>query len=145
MLNSRRQLKRPLAMMVFLLTLLGMVTPLVGFAQTTSGKIVGYVYDTKGAGVVDAIVMWPKMDVVGADIAGSIEKLKGLGYWVEAALFFPQPDCHRIFALTLPDFGSLLASQGRFDRVLHVHNVEAIAGSSFAIDFDLQLRHLAGT
>src|SRR5207244_10069092 len=56
MLNSRRQLKRPLAMMVFLLTLLGMVTPLVGFAQTTSGKIVGYVYDTKGAGVVDAIV-----------------------------------------------------------------------------------------
>jgi hypothetical protein len=42
--------------MVFLLTFLGMVTPFAGFAQTTSGKIVGYVYDTKGAGVADAIV-----------------------------------------------------------------------------------------
>jgi hypothetical protein len=44
----------------------------------------------KPNGVVDAIVMWPRMDVVGADLAGSIEKLKGLGYWVEAALFIPQ-------------------------------------------------------
>lgn len=44
----------------------------------------------KPQGLVDAIVMWPRMDVVGADMAGSIEKLKGLGYWVEAALFFPQ-------------------------------------------------------
>ncbi len=44
----------------------------------------------KPNGVVDAIVMWPRMDVVGADMAGSIEKLKGLGYWVEAAVFFPQ-------------------------------------------------------
>jgi hypothetical protein len=44
----------------------------------------------KDNSVVDAIVMWPRMDVVGADLAGSIEKLKGLGYWVEAAVFFPQ-------------------------------------------------------
>ena len=33
----------------------------------------------KADGIVDAIVMWPRMDVVGADLAGSIEKLKGLG------------------------------------------------------------------
>ena len=39
----------------------------------------------KPNGIVDAIVMWPRMDVLGADIAGSIEKLKGLGYWVEGA------------------------------------------------------------
>jgi hypothetical protein len=44
----------------------------------------------KPNGIVDAIVMWPRVDVVGADLAGSIEKLKGLGYWVEAAVFFPQ-------------------------------------------------------
>lgn len=44
----------------------------------------------KPNGVVDAIVMWPRMDVIGADLAGSIEKLKGLGYWVEAAVTFPQ-------------------------------------------------------
>jgi hypothetical protein len=44
----------------------------------------------KPNGVVDAIVMWPRVDVLGADIAGSIEKLKGLGWWIEAGLFFPQ-------------------------------------------------------
>jgi hypothetical protein len=44
----------------------------------------------KPNGIVDAIVMWPRMDVLGADLAGSIEKLKGLGWWVEAGLFFPQ-------------------------------------------------------
>ena len=31
----------------------------------------------------------PRMDVVGLDLAGSIEKLKGLGYWLEAAVFCP--------------------------------------------------------
>jgi len=44
----------------------------------------------KPGGIVDAIVMWPRMDVVGADLAGSIEKLKGLGWWIETAVFFPQ-------------------------------------------------------
>jgi hypothetical protein len=39
---------------------------------------------------VNAVVMWPRVDVLGADIAGSIEALKGLGYWVEAGVFFPQ-------------------------------------------------------
>ncbi|MDB4968130.1 MAG: hypothetical protein JWN44_3819 [Myxococcales bacterium] len=51
----------------------------------------------KPNGIVDAIVMWPKMDVLGADIAGSIEKLKGLGYWVEAAVFFPQKITYGVY------------------------------------------------
>jgi len=34
--------------------------------------------------------MWPKMDVLGADIAGSIDKLGGLGYFGEIGIFFPQ-------------------------------------------------------
>ena len=46
----------------------------------------------KPNGIVDAIVMWPRMDVLGADIAGSIEKLKGLGYWIEAGLYLPAED-----------------------------------------------------
>jgi hypothetical protein len=48
-------------------------------------------------GIVDAIVMWPRMDVVGADLAGSIEKLKGLGYWVEGAVFFPQEITYGVY------------------------------------------------
>src|SRR6185503_20065865 len=56
MLNSHRQLKRPLAMIVLWLTFLGLVMPFAGLAQTTSGKIVGYVYDTIGIGIADAIV-----------------------------------------------------------------------------------------
>ena len=51
----------------------------------------------KAGGVVDAIVMWPRMDVIGADLAGSIEKLKGLGYWVEAAVFFPQKITYGVY------------------------------------------------
>jgi hypothetical protein len=39
---------------------------------------------------VNVDVMWPRMDVVGADMAGSIQKLGGLGYWVEGAVIFPQ-------------------------------------------------------
>jgi hypothetical protein len=44
----------------------------------------------KADGIVQVGVMWPRMDVLGFDMAGSIEKLHGLGYWVEAGLFFPQ-------------------------------------------------------
>jgi hypothetical protein len=40
--------------------------------------------------LVNVEVMWPRMDVLGADLAGQIQKLKGLGYWVEGAVFFPQ-------------------------------------------------------
>lgn len=50
-----------------------------------------------GKSFVDAIVMWPRVDVLGADIAGSIEKLKGLGYWVEAGLFFPQKITYGVY------------------------------------------------
>lgn len=35
-------------------------------------------------------VMYPRMDVLGLELAGSIEKLAGLGYWAEAAVNFPQ-------------------------------------------------------
>ncbi|MFI5290465.1 MAG: hypothetical protein ACHQ17_12485, partial [Polyangia bacterium] len=48
-------------------------------------------------GVVTALVMWPRMDVVGADLAGSIEKLGGLGYWVEGAVYFPQEITYGIY------------------------------------------------
>jgi hypothetical protein len=37
----------------------------------------------------DVGVIWPKEDVIGGDIAGSIEKLFGLGYWIEGAVVFP--------------------------------------------------------
>jgi len=38
----------------------------------------------------DVLVGWPRMDVLGADVAGSITPLAGMGYWVEGALVFPQ-------------------------------------------------------
>ena len=40
-------------------------------------------------GSTDVGVVWPRMDVVGADIAGTIDKLGGLGYWIEGAVTFP--------------------------------------------------------
>lgn len=55
----------------------------------------------KPNGVVDAIVMWPRMDVLGADVAGSIDKLGGLGYWAEAAVFFPQKITYGIYNDTM--------------------------------------------
>jgi hypothetical protein len=48
-------------------------------------------------GVVDVSVMWPRMDVVGADLAGSVEKLHGLGYWLEAGLYFPQQVTYGVY------------------------------------------------
>jgi hypothetical protein len=51
----------------------------------------------KPKGVVDAIVMWPRVDVLGADVAGSFEKLKGLGYWAEVGVFFPQKITYGIY------------------------------------------------
>lgn len=41
-------------------------------------------------GIADVGVVWPRMDVLGADISGTIEKLAGMGYWIEAGVFFPQ-------------------------------------------------------
>jgi len=34
-------------------------------------------------------LVYPRMDVAGAEMAGSIERLGGMGYWIEAAVFFP--------------------------------------------------------
>jgi len=48
-------------------------------------------------GVVSALVMWPRMDVLGADIAGSIDKLGGLGYFAEVGVFFPQEITYGIY------------------------------------------------
>lgn len=47
---------------------------------------------TKAGGIksVDVGVMWPRMDVLGADLGGTLPKLGGMGYWIEAALIFPQ-------------------------------------------------------
>lgn len=51
----------------------------------------------KTMGQVDAIVMWPREDVLGADLAGSIDALKGLGYWAEAGLYFPQKVTYGVY------------------------------------------------
>ncbi|MSP62540.1 MAG: hypothetical protein EXR72_19850 [Myxococcales bacterium] len=40
--------------------------------------------------VADVAVAWPRMDVLGFDVAGTIEKLGGMGYWIEGAVFFPE-------------------------------------------------------
>lgn len=34
-------------------------------------------------------LVYPKMDVLGVEMAGSIDKLAGVGYWIEAAVYFP--------------------------------------------------------
>jgi hypothetical protein len=47
--------------------------------------------------IVNALVMWPRMDVLGFDFAGSLEKLKGLGYWFEGAVYFPQKITYGIY------------------------------------------------
>jgi hypothetical protein len=47
--------------------------------------------------VVNVQVMWPREDVLGADLAGQIEKLKGLGYWIEGAVTFPQQVTYGIY------------------------------------------------
>jgi hypothetical protein len=51
----------------------------------------------KPDGLVDVSVIWPRMDVLGASLAGSIEKLGGLGYWLEAGLYFPEKVTYGIY------------------------------------------------
>ncbi|HEX2570240.1 MAG TPA: DUF1302 family protein [Polyangia bacterium] len=48
-------------------------------------------------GVAQAGVVWPRMTVLGADLAGSIEKLHGIGYWIEGAVTFPQEITYGIY------------------------------------------------
>lgn len=52
---------------------------------------------------VDVGVTWPRMDVLGADIGGTIEPLGGMGYWIEAAVIFPQPVNYTIYSDTGPN------------------------------------------
>ncbi len=44
----------------------------------------------KPNGLVEVGVMWPRMQVLGFDFAGTIDKLGGMGWWVEGGVFFPQ-------------------------------------------------------
>jgi hypothetical protein len=53
--------------------------------------------ENKKDGTVDVGLVYPRMQVIGADIAGSIEKLRGLGYWIEAGLFIPQEITYGIY------------------------------------------------
>lgn len=39
--------------------------------------------------LTQTLLVYPKMDVLGLEMAGSIERLGGLGYWAEAAVIFP--------------------------------------------------------
>ena len=41
--------------------------------------------------VIKTQLVYPKEDVIGAEMAGSIEKLGGMGYWAEAAVYLPRP------------------------------------------------------
>ena len=34
-------------------------------------------------------LVYPRVDVAGLEMAGSIERLGGMGYWIEAAVNFP--------------------------------------------------------
>ena len=40
--------------------------------------------------VARTALIYPRVDIVGAELAGSIERLGGVGYWAEAALNIPQ-------------------------------------------------------
>jgi hypothetical protein len=44
----------------------------------------------KPGGIVEVGVTWPRVHVLGFDMAGNLEKLGGIGYWIEAGVFFPQ-------------------------------------------------------
>jgi hypothetical protein len=44
----------------------------------------------KPNGLVEVGIMWPRMQVLGWDLAGTIDKLGGLGWWIEGAVIFPQ-------------------------------------------------------
>ena len=39
--------------------------------------------------LTQTLLVYPRMDVLGLEMAGSIERLGGLGYWAEAAVIFP--------------------------------------------------------
>ncbi len=45
----------------------------------------------------DVGVVWPKEDVIGGDIAGTIERLAGLGYWIEGTVTFPEEITYALY------------------------------------------------
>jgi hypothetical protein len=59
-------------------------------------------------------------------------------------ILLAQPHCHAIATVAVPDLGPDLASKRRLDDVLDIRDVEPVAGRTAAVDFNLQLRHLAG-
>jgi len=62
---------------------------------------------------------------------------------VELARGFGQADDDAEMAVTFPQFGGGLAGEGRFDDVLDVHHVQAVAGSCGTVDFQTVLRQVA--
>jgi hypothetical protein len=71
---------------------------------------------TKANGLVEVGLVWPRMHVLGFDMAGSIEKLNGLGYWLEAGVFFPQLIPYGIYNDN-PAAGSMGHDPVTFERV----------------------------
>ena len=65
-----------------------------------------------GVALVD--VAFPREDVIGADIGGTIPKLGGMGYWVEGAVVIPQPVAFQLYEET--------QSGNRFDDRFHVND-----------------------
>lgn len=63
---------------------------------------------------VQTTLVYPKTDVIGAEMAGSIERLGGLGYWIEAGVNIPTEIRMGIYdAITLP--GSLRPLEYQMD------------------------------
>lgn len=62
----------------------------VSFYQGRFGIPVPAWVSQHAGGAVDVGLVWPKQRVIGFDVAGSIERLKGIGYWVEGAVTFPE-------------------------------------------------------
>src|SRR5205809_4609645 len=58
-----------------------------------------------------------------------------------APRFFSQPDDDAEPLFSFPDLGRQLAAERRFDHVLNIRDVEAIAGRALPVDLDLQLGH----
>jgi hypothetical protein len=53
-------------------------------------------------GIVDVGVLWPRMHVLGWDFAGTIDKLGGLGWWIEGGVFFPQKITYGTYDAMVP-------------------------------------------
>jgi hypothetical protein len=56
----------------------------------------------KPNGVTEVGIMWPRMQSVGWDFAGTIDKLGGMGWWVEGAVIFPQEITYGAYNALVP-------------------------------------------